>query len=68
MTLNIKVDNAAFWDANCESEDQEHPEHMQAMAYECARILREVAERLENGDEAGACVDVNGNRVGNFSL
>jgi hypothetical protein len=37
-------------------------------ATECARILRELAARLESGETGGALRDVNGNRVGSFTL
>lgn len=33
---------------------------------ETARILREVADRLENGDEHAPVRDINGNTVGEF--
>lgn len=51
--LTIKTDNAAF-------EDDE--------GAECARILRNIAERLDRGEKCGLCVDVNGNHVGEWSL
>lgn len=36
---------------------------------ECARILREIADKLENGSQDGAKVyDLNGNAVGRWSL
>lgn len=35
-------------------------------ALEIARILREVIRKLELGQTEGACMDVNGNRVGEF--
>lgn len=37
-------------------------------ATECARILRDLAERIENGATQGKLHDVNGNRVGSFTL
>ena len=37
-------------------------------AYECARLLRDAADKLENGYTNGSLVDYNGNRVGQFSL
>jgi hypothetical protein len=68
MNVNIKTDNAAFWDADCNDPDQECPEHEAATAYECARILEEVAEKLRNGQYSGCVYDVNGNNVGSFSM
>jgi hypothetical protein len=54
--LQIACDNAAF------EED---------MAGELARILREVASRIEAGEDCGSFVnirDINGNVVGSFAL
>ena len=46
----LKTTNAAFHD------DNRHAE--------VARILRHIADQVERG--AGACMDVNGNRVGSW--
>lgn len=54
--LQIACDNAAFEDG---------------MATELARILRDVARRIESGEDCGSFVsvrDVNGNVVGSFAL
>jgi hypothetical protein len=53
FTLKIKTANAAF---------DPYPE------MEVARILREVANRLENGTDAGTISEMNGNRCGSFYL
>ena len=53
--LKIETDNSTFDDEN-EGRD------------EIACILRDVAERLGPGVWAGVLHDVNGNRVGNFTL
>jgi hypothetical protein len=37
-------------------------------AHEIARILRKIAETLENSDVCGVCVDINGNKVGTFGM
>jgi hypothetical protein len=55
--LQIACDNAAFEDDN--------------MTTELARILRDVARRLEAGEDCGSFVnvrDINGNVVGSFAL
>ncbi|USN14348.1 hypothetical protein KABACHOK_05350 [Brevundimonas phage vB_BpoS-Kabachok] len=52
--LEIETGNAAFDDGD--------------KAYEIARILRALADRVENGDEAGSVRDVNGNKVGSFDV
>lgn len=49
--VSFKVDNAAFEGA---------PE------VEAARILREIADKIEAGQFSGAVMDVNGNKVGHF--
>ena len=54
--LTIKTDNAAF------SEDEGGPN------LEVARLLREAADKIENGGDGGVLMDVNGNRVGSYSL
>lgn len=33
---------------------------------EVARILRNVADRIESGQDAGVLMDINGNRVGKY--
>jgi hypothetical protein len=55
MTFQVKIecDNAAFTDNACE---------------EIARILREIATKLDGGRDGGFCMDYNGNRVGEFAL
>lgn len=35
---------------------------------ESARILREIAEKLEEGHDEGIIQDVNGNKVGSWNL
>ena len=56
LTVEIETNNAAFED-NCPQET--------------ARILRDLADRIENGlgsgQDSGALLDINGNRVGNWS-
>jgi hypothetical protein len=54
--LNIKTGNAAF------SEEEGGP-HL-----ELARLLREVADRVENGEDHGSVMDINGNSVGRWTL
>lgn len=55
FTLKINsMDNAAFADGNA--------------AVETARILREVATRLESGHESGLVREINGNTVGQWDI
>lgn len=51
--LTIKTDNAAFGDEP---------------GYEVARILRDIAHKVEEGYTSGSVLDVNGNTVGHFDL
>lgn len=53
FTLDISTDNAAF---------EDEP------AAEVARILRRIADKLEQGQRDGIAADVNGNRCGSFHL
>ncbi|USN14482.1 hypothetical protein PAPPERLAPAPP_01130 [Brevundimonas phage vB_BpoS-Papperlapapp] len=52
--LEIDTGNAAFDD--------------DAKPGELARILRDLADKIENGADMGAVRDVNGNRVGRFDV
>ncbi len=55
FSLTIKCDNAAFGDSSSEK------------SWEVARILGEVAKKLEHGEDTGGyCIDMNGNKVGTF--
>lgn len=53
FTLKFETRNAAFDDFP---------------ASESARILREIAQKIEEGQLSGKIRDVNGNHVGNFTL
>ena len=55
FTLKLKTDNAAF-------------NEYAGAGYEVARILRAVANKLEEDADRGACLDSNGNRVGEWKL
>jgi hypothetical protein len=56
--LKIATDNAAFGEDESEA------------ARECARILRELADRLDSDlwNRTETVRDINGNRVGSFKL
>ena len=60
--LEIKTGNAAFCDPMTGEEDN------YAEAYEVARILNEVTEKIKNGQREGSCIDINGNKVGSWRL
>lgn len=50
--ITVRMDNAAF----------EEP------ATELARILRDLAKHVENGDDSRRLMDRNGNHVGEFKI
>ena len=52
FTVNIETGNGVFRDGN--------------LTPETARILREIAERIERGETTGRILDANGNSVGQF--
>jgi hypothetical protein len=54
FTLTLKTENAAF-----EGDNLEH---------EIARILRVIADKLENGYRHGTARDLNGNMVAQFRV
>ena len=56
MRVTITTDNAAFGESDYE------------MRAEVARILREIADDLDNGKDGGPCIDINGNTVGRWSV
>jgi hypothetical protein len=64
FALAIKTDNAAF--AGDGSND--FAERQQCERDEVARILRDVAEKLDQGTDAGPVRDINGNTVGSWRL
>lgn len=52
VTIKIETDNAAFEELHTET----------------ARILRVLADRIDDGETSGNLFDVNGNRVGCFEV
>lgn len=54
FTLEIETDNAAFGDNN--------------LLIETARILRDAANKVEQGEHPGTLRDVNGNKVGAYQF
>jgi hypothetical protein len=66
LHLTIKMDNAAFRDDSAADEDDAN--HEAAATAEAARILRDVADKLDTGLTCGPVFDCNGNRVGGFNI
>lgn len=58
--LTIETDNAAF-----HGDGERSPDGLACLT-ELARILRDTADRLLNGEDIGSVRDVNGNKVGSF--
>lgn len=54
FSLKFKTDNAVFQDGN--------------KPYEIARILREIADKIEDGQTEGNIRDINGNTTGSFKV
>ena len=54
FSLKLKTDNAAFSDGN--------------KSFEIARILRELADKIEDGQTEGNTRDINGNTTGSFKV
>jgi len=55
MQIKFSTENAAFQDDDCP--------HI-----EIARILKRIAEQVEVGMKSGVIMDINGNKVGRWSL
>lgn len=66
FTIAFNTTNAAFADDDDAAEGE--ADAAAALRREIARILRDVACKVEQGRDCGACVDVNGNSVGEWSL
>lgn len=64
LKLTIDTGNAAFEADN----GPDDPMTDEVRRDECARLLRIVAEQMSNGYTKGQCYDVNGNRVGVWTL
>lgn len=63
FTLKIETDNAAFGD-----QDGKGDNISEDCFAEVARILRKTADRVEREAVSGPLMDVNGNKVGEFSF
>lgn len=54
FVLQFETNNAAF--------------EGEMLAAECARILRNLAQKVQAGQDSGSVVDVNGNKCGTWHL
>jgi hypothetical protein len=66
FTLNMGTGNDAFFDPAVSDPDAGC--HEDARRIEIARILRHIACALEDGNDFGQCIDLNGNMVGKWSI
>jgi len=62
LKVEIKTGGAAFRDTYSGEENDV------AEAMECARLLRKIAKQMEDGAREGSIMDLNGNKVGRWSL
>ena len=61
LKIEIKTGNAVFCDPYTGKED------MYYEGFELSRILREIADKIDGGATHGSCIDINGNKVGQWS-
>lgn len=61
--LTINTGNTAFHDEY--NDDKAYDKYCEAE--EISRILKEVIDKLEYGCESGVLIDINGNKVGEWS-
>lgn len=59
LKLEIKTGGAAFSEDDVLTTDGR---------YEVARLLKKIAAQIEQGDDDGVIMDINGNKVGRFTL
>lgn len=60
--LSIETGNAAFCDPATGEESSWDENH------EVARILREIADKIDDGRREGKAIDYNGNSVGEYTF
>lgn len=60
--ININTENAAFCDPYTGEEDEF------AKEMEIERIMSEIKNAMSGGYTSGSCIDINGNKVGTWSI
>lgn len=64
LKIEIRTGNAAFQsDENATQWEQDYYRNQ-----EIKRVLKNVVNQIENGYESGSCMDINGNKVGTWSI
>jgi hypothetical protein len=61
LKIEIKTGGAAFCDPYTGEEDKYWE------SVELNRILANICLKIENGEKSGSCIDINGNKVGQWS-
>ena len=61
VEIKFRTGNAAFHDDNGEKDEWYRNQ-------EVARILREIADKIENGWDRGSVGDLNGNKIGDWRV
>ena len=61
VEIRFGTSNAAFYDDNG-NEDEYYRNH------EVARVLREIADKVENYWDGGSIADYNGNKIGEWRI
>lgn len=59
LNIKIKTSGSAYRDEN---------DKLDRTGYELRRNLKEIMEKLEHGYQSGSIMDINGNKVGKWSL
>ena len=65
LKIEIRTGNAAFQSNDENATQWEHDYHRNE---EIKRVLKNVVNQIENGHTSGSCMDINGNKVGTWSL
>lgn len=61
LKIEIKTGNAAF----CDPDTGEESEFWEGI--ECKRLLEGICRELEDGATSGSIIDINGNKIGQWS-
>lgn len=65
LRIEIRTDNAAFQSQWYAADEWDN---MYVRNEEVKRVLKNVCNQMDNGETSGYCIDINGNRCGEWSL
>lgn len=68
LNIAINTENAAFHADYADEENMTYWEKAYFRNEEVKRILKNVCNQMDNGYVKGSCIDINGNKVGEWSL